>query len=91
MNDNQFYSQVEALGFSADTLESGGTISLSSSNLYGIAYNAASDVLTVSFLNGGVYEYSGVSKSTVIELLSAGSHGSYFHHNIRTSYPFQRV
>ena len=61
MNDNQFYSQVEALGFSADTLESGGTISLSSSNLYGIAYNAASDVLTVSFLNGGVYEYSGVS------------------------------
>lgn len=91
MNDSQFYDQVEALGFSSEVLQDGGMVQLSSSNLFGVAYNAGSDILTVSFLNGGVYEYSGVPKSEVIQLLSAGSHGSYFHYNIRMSYPFQRV
>ena len=91
MTRDQFNSTVNGLGFDADTLEEGGMIMLSSSNLFGVAYDFNTLTLIVGFTAGTSYQYNGVPKAQIISLLSAGSHGSYFFHNIRTSYPYQRL
>lgn len=91
MNINQFRDAVDGLGFNADTLLDGGQLMLSSSNLFGLAYDFNSNTLIVSFLNGSSYEYTSVPEQEVLQMLGAGSHGSYFHHNIRSSYPYSRL
>ena len=91
MNRIQFDDHVDGLGHEPETLHSGGLISVQSSNLYGIGYEFDSKTLVVAFTNGGAYQYEGVSPFMVVELLSAGSHGSFFHHNIRMSYAFSRL
>ena len=91
MNKNQFREAVDGLGFSADVLLDGGQLMLSSSNLFGLAYDFDSNTLVVSFLNGSSYQYTSVPEQEVLQLLGAGSHGSYFHYNIRLSYPYTRL
>lgn len=51
--------------------------SVSSSNIASIGYDAEQEILEVEFLNGSVYQYSGVPESLYSELMSADSHGSY--------------
>jgi len=91
MNKNQFREAVDGLGFDSETLLDGGQVMLGSSNLFALAYDFNSNTLVVSFLNGSSYEYTSVPEQEVIGLLGAGSHGSYFHHNIRLSYPYSRL
>jgi hypothetical protein len=59
-----------------------------SSNIAGVEYNKAKQLLIVTFNTGTSYTYEGVDESTVNDLLSAQSMGSYFYRNIRTSYPY---
>ena len=50
-------------------------ISVESSNIKSIGYDSGREVLEVSFNNGGVYHYHGVSYQTYQELMSADSKG----------------
>ncbi len=62
---------------------------VNSSNLAAVDY--AAGMLTVAFRSGAVYVYWGVPLGVYHGLMSAQSHGSYFHRHIRTSYPYQRI
>jgi KTSC domain-containing protein len=48
-------------------------------------------LLYVSFKSGSSYEYRGVPLEIVEMLESASSHGSFFYHNIRTSFSYHKV
>ena len=62
-----------------------------SSNLASVGYDEGSCTLEVEFINGSVYQYFNVPKSTYEELMQAGSHGIYFSDNIRNVYPYSRI
>lgn len=59
--------------------------SVSSSNIASIGYDAKQQILEVAFLNGSVYQYSGVPESLYSGLMSADSHGSYLDTYIKKS------
>lgn len=65
-------------------------ISVSSSNVRSIGYDADSQTLEIEFNHGGVYQYAGVPGGEYDGLMSAGSKGQYFHTNIKNRYPFTK-
>jgi hypothetical protein len=66
--------------------------SVSSSNLASVGYDTQRHVLEVEFLNGSIYQYSGVPESEYRGLMSASSHGSYFNANIKNGgYSYHKV
>lgn len=64
---------------------------VNSSNLASVGYDAATQTLEIEFNHGGVYQYYNVDESVYTDLISAGSIGSYFSHNIRDVYTTQKV
>lgn len=66
-------------------------IQVSSSNVESIGYDDINQILYVSFLNGGVYIYKGVSQYEFDGLVNAPSVGSYLHRNIKNAYPYERI
>ncbi|WP_456830988.1 KTSC domain-containing protein [Deinococcus sp. UYEF24] len=66
-------------------------IPIQSSNLRSIGYDPRTYTLEVEFLNGGLYQYSGVPPHIHAALMSARSHGSYFSHVIKTGYPCHKL
>jgi hypothetical protein len=66
-------------------------IPVSSSNLRSVGYDKATQTLEIEFHSGGIYQYSSVPRSTYTGLMSASSHGSYFHIHIRDVYPTRRI
>lgn len=60
-----------------------------SSDLQSVGYE--SGVLYIRFHSGGLYSYSGVPYEVYESLLSASSHGKYFHAHIKKNYPYQRI
>jgi hypothetical protein len=60
-----------------------------SSNLAAVGYGGG--VLTIAFLSGSIYEYYHVPYSEYVGLMQAGSHGKYFHANIRNSYSYRKI
>jgi hypothetical protein len=62
-----------------------------SSNIHSIAYDSESNILEISFLNGGLYSYSSVPEDIFKSLMSASSHGSYFASHIRNVFPFVKI
>lgn len=58
---------------------------VTSSNISAVGYNGKTLTLTVEFHNGGLYEYSPVTKETYVELVEAKSVGSYLSQNIRSN------
>jgi hypothetical protein len=65
--------------------------SVSSSNISAIGYDPDTQILEVEFLNGSVYEYSGVPSSEYDGLMNADSKGKYFNANIRKIYAFVKL
>jgi KTSC domain len=66
--------------------------SVSSSNIAAIGYDAKQQVLEVEFLNGSVYQYSGIPESLYIGLMNAASHGSYFDNHIKkVGFAYQKI
>jgi hypothetical protein len=61
-------------------------ISVSSTNVASIGYDPDSEILEVEFLNGGVYQYSGVPAAIYEELMNASSKGTYINQVIKKSY-----
>jgi KTSC domain len=60
-----------------------------SSNISSIGYE--NNILEIEFLNGSVYQYSGVSENTYISLMNASSHGTYFNSFIKGVYPYYQI
>ena len=56
---------------------------VSSSNLKAVGYDHETKTLEIEFLNGGLYQYSGVPLSVYQGLKSASSHGQYFDSHIK--------
>lgn len=60
-----------------------------SSDLQSVGYE--SGVLHIRFNSGGTYRYDGVPESVYRGLMSAPSHGRYFHAHIKGCYSYKRV
>lgn len=67
-------------------------VSVSSSNIASIGYDASRRVLEIEFLNGSVYQYSSVPESLYNGLMNASSHGSYFDSHIKKGgFAYRRI
>ncbi len=68
-------------------------IPLKSSVLEAVSYDRARRTLTVWFVSGALYRYSGVPPLAVQELLEPpdGSHGRAFSRLVRDRYPYERL
>lgn len=62
---------------------------VSSSDIASIGYESGN--LYIRFLNGSTYEYFDVPQSVYAGLMSAGSHGKYFHAFIRGKYGYSKL
>lgn len=62
-----------------------------SSDIHSIGYEPGSHILEIEFRSGGVYEYFDVPQSVYDSLMSASSHGSFFHRNIRDKYRYTKI
>ena len=59
---------------------------VSSSNIHAIGYDPDSCTLEIEFNNGSVYQYANVPQDEYDGLMSAASHGTYLHANIKNRY-----
>lgn len=64
---------------------------LKSSNIDGVHYDPATQILTVRFINGGTYKYGGVVQSHYDGLRKAKSAGKYFHKTIKSAYKWTKA
>lgn len=64
-------------------------IPVGSSDIASVGYEHGT--LYIRFHSGGLYAYSGVPESVYQALMSASSHGSYFHAHIKNSYATRRI
>ena len=65
-------------------------ISVVSSNLVAVGYEADTQKLYIQFRNG-LYVYTNVPQAVYEGLMSASSHGKFFHQFIRNAYPYRRI
>ncbi|MCD4686147.1 MAG: KTSC domain-containing protein [Anaerolineae bacterium] len=64
---------------------------VTSSNLVSVGYDTATRTLEIEFDGGRVYQYYGVPENVYLGLMSAGSHGRYFHYHIKGRYSDTKV
>lgn len=60
-----------------------------SSDIRSVGY--AGNTLEVEFHSGGIYQYFNVPRAVYVGLMSAPSHGHFFHCNIRDRYDYARM
>jgi len=63
--------------------------SVVSSDIASVGYEAGS--LCIQFRSGGKYMYYGVPASVYQGLMSADSHGKYFHAHVKPFYAYTRL
>jgi len=66
-------------------------IQVESSDLRSVGYDPASMTLEIEFNSGGLYQYFGVPDTIFDSLMSAASHGQFFHRNIKNRYKYGRL
>ena len=66
-------------------------IPVQSSNIVSIGYHSETETLQVEFLNNSIYEYKNVPQIVYDGLMEASSHGSYFNHEIKDSYSYEKI
>jgi hypothetical protein len=66
-------------------------ISVSSSNIASIGYDASSQVLEVQFHSGSIYQYSDVPLSVHRALMMASSLGSYLNQHVKGRFRYRQV
>lgn len=64
---------------------------VTSSNIAGVGYDAATGALTVQFHSGAIWQYSDVPPKTYAELMTGEGIGARFAADIRAQYPGVRV
>ena len=60
-----------------------------SSDLSAVGFDGST--LVIEFHGGSIYEYYGVPPAEYFGLVNAGSHGKYFHQNIKGRYAYRRI
>lgn len=66
-------------------------IPVSSSDLHSVGYDPETKVLEIEFHSGGIYQYSNIPETIFEQLMSAPSHGKFFHAHIKNVYAHRRV
>ncbi|MCK4435361.1 KTSC domain-containing protein [Candidatus Bathyarchaeota archaeon] len=64
---------------------------VSSSNIHSIGYDSKSQTLEIEFHGGGIYQYFKVPESIYNALMSASSHGSFFHRHIKDHFRWTKI
>ena len=62
-----------------------------SSNIASVGYDEESETLEIEFTTGAIYEYYDVPSAIHEGLISARSHGRYFHQHIRNRYTYSQI
>lgn len=62
-----------------------------SSDIRSVGYDKNSQVLEVEFHSGGTYQYYSVPQSVYEGLMSAPSHGKYFHRHVKGAFNYQKI
>lgn len=60
-----------------------------SSNLSSVAFDAETDTMTVTFVDGRTYDYMNVPASVVRQFKGAGSYGQFFHRHVKDRYSYE--
>ena len=67
-------------------------ISVASSHLRSVGYNAATQTLEIEFHGSSIYEYFNIPESVYRGLMSASSHGEFFDAHIKKAgYRYRRI
>jgi hypothetical protein len=67
-------------------------ITVNSTNIDSVGYNADTQTLTVKFkVSGQTYEYLNVPQTLYESLMTAESKGKYINNNIRSQFTYRRV
>ncbi|MBU0569173.1 KTSC domain-containing protein [Patescibacteria group bacterium] len=66
-------------------------ISVSSSNIFSIGYDAQSRILEIEFTSNEVYQYFDVPENLYNGLMSASSKGQFLNDYIKYSYRYQKI
>lgn len=66
-------------------------ISVTSSNIRSIGYDAQRAVLEVEFTSGDVYQYFDIPQHLYHEFMNASSKGQFLNDYIKYSYRYQKV
>lgn len=66
-------------------------IRVDSSNIESVGYDTESQTLEIEFHNGYVYQYFDVPEHIFSSLMAAGSHGKWFHENIKGYFRYARI
>lgn len=64
---------------------------VTSTNIRSIGYDGQSQILEIEFHSGGIYQYFNVLSTIFNNLMSASSHGSYFHRYIKGQYQSTKI
>lgn len=57
-----------------------------SSHIYNYGYDEPSQILTIQFTNGAIYNYANVDPNTYYSFAQSASPGQYFHSKIKGKY-----
>lgn len=66
-------------------------ITVESSMIHAIGYDADTHILEIIFNTGGIYQYGDVPPQVYEALLNAESKGHYFSEHIRDAYPYWQL
>ncbi len=66
-------------------------IAVDSTNLESVGYDSQSLVLEIEFKRGGIYQYYDVPEYLYVELMGAGSKGTFLNENIKSTYNYSQV
>ena len=66
-------------------------LSLDSSTIKGIGYDAKSSILEIEFHTGEIRQYDEVPLKIFQKLLTSSSHGGYFISNIKNKFKYRKV
>ena len=63
-------------------------VRVKSSNIHSAGFDELTNILQIEFLNGGIYEYSGVPAFVFLEFMRAPSKGKFANKYIFFTYPY---
>jgi KTSC domain len=66
-------------------------VSVTSSDLVSVGYDITTNTLEIEFKENRIYQYYNVPESEYEGLMSAASHGQYFHANINGQYAYKEI
>jgi hypothetical protein len=66
-------------------------ILLKSTALRAVRYSDQQQLLDLEFRSGAIYRYFQFPLNQYCDLLSADSHGQYFHHHILNRFPVEQI